>query len=118
MTQFPGQWVRIMCDDHADAVWDRDGLCCCADDLSVSDALRDELRAWQHAYDNAWEETSRVPSGEWRKDFDLAAFAKWGLVLARRVKAELPDWTVIYHDEAAAQMQGHKAQRCTFEYPV
>ena len=34
---------------------------------------------------------------------DAERFAADGLVLARALKAALPDWTVVYHDEAKSR---------------
>ena len=110
-----------MCDWTADAVWDSRGRCCSADELPVSDALRDELRRWQQAYDDSGLDGSEHTRNSRSPPFDQQAHSRWGLVLARRVKAELPDWTVVYFDEWAAKsiagvVKGK--QREKFEYPV
>ena len=89
------KWVRIMADYCADGVWLKDGAATTADDLPISPRLRDELRSWQRTYD----EDADKPG------FDVAAFSKWGRKIALDVKRELPDWTVVYFDEARANMK-------------
>jgi hypothetical protein len=41
-----------------------------------------------------------------------------GLAIAHAIKADLPGWTVVHHDEAAAQRAGRDAPRRVFEYAV
>jgi len=87
--------VRIMCDFCADGVWSApsipnstmDGFC-------VSDALWQRLQDWQRWHDSQ--------SGiNWPDpDFDLAGFVAEGYAIAKSVKAELPNWLVVYSDEA------------------
>ena len=89
------KWVRIMADFCADGVWLKDGAGTTADDLPISTRLRDELRSWQRAYDKDGDEPG----------FDAAVFSKWGYKIALDVKRELPDWIVIYFDEARANMK-------------
>jgi hypothetical protein len=81
-----------MCDVCADGVWDVEGASSCADDLPITLALVARIRAWQDWYDRDYDEEDGP--------FDRAAFAAEGLAIARAVKAELPDWTVLYLDEA------------------
>ena len=87
------KWVRIMCDYCADGVWAKSGGAALPEDLPVSEVLRNRIRSWQAWY----EESAGQDDGSW---VDLAAFAEEGEAIARAVKAELPDWTVIYHNEA------------------
>ena len=103
------KWVRIMADYCADPLWGPDGTAQCLDELPVSEDLRARVAAWEewfdlHSLDNP--------------DFDQAAFSRAGLALAQEVKARLPDWTVIYFDEAAAADKPPGALRDTFEYEI
>jgi hypothetical protein len=101
--RFPGNWVRIMADALADGVWDRDGCGDRADALPVPADLVARIRAWQAWYDrDGWGDDAGRPLAR----FDLDAFAAEGLAIAQAVKAALPDWTVIYFDEAAAERDG------------
>jgi hypothetical protein len=98
---FPDNWVQIMCDWSADPVWAKDGMERDVQDLPVSQSLRDELQRWYQAFQDSTPEGDEDDGRSHASSFDLKAFSKWGLVLARRVKAELPHWTVIYADEWA-----------------
>ena len=48
----------------------------------------------------AWQETYEASDPDDSPDFDWTAFDAEGWSIARDVKAALPDWTVIYFDEA------------------
>ena len=85
-------WVRIMCDACAEGVWNHDGESCAAADLPMPPDLLARLRAWQASYDAAELDDDQA--------FDWAAFTAEGCSIAQAVKAALPDWTVIYFDEA------------------
>jgi hypothetical protein len=53
--------------------------------------------------------------------WDIEAFSKMGLCIARKIKTELPDWTVIYYDESKAQALRDplvNIPRGSFEYEV
>jgi len=104
---FCGQrWVRIMCDVCADGVWDIEGASAGADDLPITLDLLSRLWAWQAWYDRDYDEEDH--------SFDREAFAAEGLATARAVKAELPDWTVIYFDERRLGGQ----PRSAFEHEI
>ncbi len=86
--------VRIMCDHCAGGVWSAPSVANSSmDGFWVSDALWARIQAWQ-----AWYETQNVcvPIDT---EFDWDGFTIEGLMIARAVKAELPDWVVIYSDE-------------------
>ena len=102
------RWVRIMADFYADGVWNLAGESCLSDDLPISTALLKRLQAWQEWYDRDCDQEERI--------FDLKAFAAEGLAIARAVKAELPDWTVVYHDESKAG--DYRGPRFVFEYEI
>ena len=85
----PLGWVRVMCDYCADGIWHREGHALDPTDLPVSDGIRLRLRAWQDMFES-WPDTPAPAYTE--------AFCVEGLEIARAIKAELPDWTVIYHD--------------------
>jgi hypothetical protein len=97
---FPGNWVRIMVDYSCDPCWARSGGEVPLDELPVSPGLRWALRAWADAYEK---------TVGWPDDgvtiFDVDSFAWRGLMLARRVKDELPHWTVIFWDDAATHRE-------------
>jgi hypothetical protein len=106
------RWVRIMADYCADGVWARDGCGGCADELPVDPALIARIRAWQEWYD------TKAADFESPSPFDVKAFAAEGLAIARAVKAALPDWTVMYFDEAALPANLEGVARHVFEYEI
>lgn len=113
------RWVRIMSEFSAEGVWDRDGRCCPDDELPISSGLRERLRAWQRRFDQwyprPWSEPGEFPP------FDIRDFSREGLEIAKAVKEELPDWTVIYFDEMRhgdVIFRGASEDRSYFEYEV
>lgn len=108
-------WVRVMADYSSDGLWSRDGAMMSRADLSVGGVVRDRHAAWC-----LWYAESEFFLGPEHRTaaFDLEAFAAEGLEIARAIKAELPGWTVVYHDEAAAQRSGSDAPRRAYEYEV
>ena len=48
---------------------------------------------------------------------DVESFSRAGLAIANAVKAELPDWQVIYFDAAAVERH-RESSRELFEYEV
>ena len=107
------RWVRIMADYSADGVWHRDGCSGDADGLPVGKDLVARIRTWQ-----SWYDASAPTSADDASDWDSAAFAAEGLAIARAVKAELPDFTVIYFDEHRARFADPKGSRSAFEYEI
>ena len=66
----------------------------------------------------------RAGAARFQKSFeteiDLDAFAAEGRAIARAVKAELPDWSIVYFDEAAAaraELPGRAAPTYEVEIP-
>lgn len=90
------RWVRIMCDVSADGVWDLEGRACDSDDLPIAPDLIERIRCWQEHYEAIENSLEDGRDGNWQ------AFSAEGFAIARAVKAALPDWTVIYFDEASA----------------
>lgn len=102
------RWVRVMAVFGSEGVWQMDGTEGALDDLPVPKALRDRLDAWQAVYDEHDDMDEAAPR------LDVGRFAAEGLAIARSLKAALPDWTVIYHDEAKAA-QGLPRDACEGE---
>lgn len=102
------RWVRIFCDYSADPVWAKSGGNCELSDLPVSKGLSARMRAWANRYE-------KMPLSGGVLDWSEGrAHVAEGLEIARAVKRELPDWTVIYLDEAALErgwMHGKTAAR-------
>ena len=93
------RWIRIFCDYSADPVWARSSGNCDLGNLPVSQALLDRMRAWSNHYE-------RMPLSGGVLDWNEGrAHGTEGLAIAREVKRQLPDWTVVYHDEAALERE-------------
>jgi len=125
------RWVRIFTDVYCEGLWDKRGHSRDVVDLPVSQGLRDRLLAWQVVSDDweyvysEWVERNYGCGGPDRPDlkqaepmpfFDWDAFSAEGWAIARAVKAELPDWTVIFYDEvvhtrALAETNSYKTGR-------
>ncbi|WP_146604540.1 hypothetical protein [Rhodoplanes roseus] len=94
----------MMCDYRCDGIWDHEGLSRSVDELPISGTLKDRLLAWQAWFDvlddQAAEEQTAVPLATWQ------AFVAAGLAVARDLKRELPDWTVLYFDEIERRTKG------------
>jgi len=91
---FAGRGVKIMPDIYASGVWNQEGVECCLTSLPIPQGLRDRIEAWQAEYNKLelrWDDGEIV---DWRP------FGAVGLAIARQVKAFLPDWTVVYCNEA------------------
>lgn len=105
------KWVRIMNDYAAHGVWGKDGGAYYPRDLPISKELQDRILAWAEAFEDD------DASGE--------SLAKDGLAIAQAVKGELPDWKVIYFDDAAyttsqviRSLEDHNTDRSFFEYEI
>jgi len=114
------KWVRIMCDYAADGVWDDDGVACCPEDLPLPADLAARIHDWQAWYDRDC--TDYLPVN----GLDVISFSMVGLAIAQAVKIALPEWTVVYYDEAKAKafgdvnrrMHASPEDRLYFEYEI
>jgi hypothetical protein len=110
------KWVRILADYSAEAVWCKDGAGTSLQCLPVSKALRDALYAWNLWYD--YDCLDYLDKDDRGVEFPYAPFSAAGLELAKRVKAMLPDWTVVYFDEEKCRAKADDAPREEYEYEV
>ena len=93
LAAFRGErWVRLMCDYSAEGVWQRDGVAIAPEWLPIRPELALRIHRWQEFYEE-------VLGPEDIHSDKVDAFAEEGLAIAIQVKQQLPDWTVIYHDE-------------------
>nr|WP_244150570.1 hypothetical protein [Acetobacter malorum] len=110
------RWVRVMADYSSSGVWEKDGCEGDEDALPISHMLKERLKKWTESYEHSQfylPENMRAATA-----FDLEGFAREGLEIAKALKAEMPDWTVIYHDEKACHAKDDCSDRSTFEYEV
>lgn len=98
------KWVRIMNDYSASGVWGKDGAAYEPSDLPLPADLQDQILAWAEEWEA--EETS------------VGEMTNKGLAIAKAVKAELPDWTVVFFDEAKLASAPNTEDRSVFEYEI
>ena len=87
------KYVRLMADHCSSGVWDENGTNLDIDSLPIFYWLKTMIGEWQAVYDR---------EGFDMDTFDVKTFSKNGYALAVKLKQNLPDWTVVYYDEAAA----------------
>jgi hypothetical protein len=103
-----------MADYSSDGLWEFDGVMMSRVDLPVSDSLRNRHIKWCDWYEK---NDDYLPENE-RSTFDMIAFCREGLEIAKAVKAELPDWQVIYFDESMFDASRSDQNRKEFEYEI
>jgi len=86
--------VRVMADYGTEGLWTREGYMMLGNALPVSTALMARLRCWCRWYETNTDYCIADST------FDYVDFAATGLEIAKAIKRELPNWTIIYFDEA------------------
>ena len=104
MTTRRSRHLHLMADYGSAGVWDHDGAPLNPARLPLSPKLRARLARWCARFEKSFE-------GE----IDLEAFAAEGRAVARAVKAELPGWSIVYFDEAAAAQENYRGARGEYE---
>jgi hypothetical protein len=99
--------LHLMADYGAAGVWDHDGNPLDPARLPLSDKLRTRLARWCARFEKSFE-----------AEIDLEAFAAEGRAIARAVKAELPDWSIVYFDEAEADRAKYQGAPARFEVEI
>jgi hypothetical protein len=99
--------LHLMADYGAAGVWDHDGTPLDPAKLSLSSKLRARLARWTARFEKSFED-----------EIDLDAFAAEGRAIARAVKAELPDWSVVYFDEAEAARAKYQGAPADYEIEI
>lgn len=110
------KWVRVMCDFSAEGVWAKDGAGISMDELPISREIKQRLLEWQEWFERDYE--NYLPPSQRTTNFDAAHFSRVGLEIAKAIKAELPDWTVVYFDEERSSAGDRSSDRASFEYEV
>ena len=85
------KWIRVMCDFAATGLWSKSGSLASLGDVPISPDTFFRLGVWQH-----WYESRRHDE----PINSLDKFVAYGLAIAKDIKAQLPEWVVIYHDES------------------
>jgi hypothetical protein len=96
-----------MADYGSAGVWDHDGAPLDPSSLPLSAKLRTRLARWCDRFEKSFE-----------TEIDLEAFAAEGRAIARAVKAELPDWSIVYFDEAEAARAQYQGGPATYDTEI
>jgi hypothetical protein len=115
------RWVKVMADYSSTGLWDSNGANAEEDFVPMSAALKARLHAWC-----LWYEKNEDYLDTPESIFDYVSFSAEGLAVAKAIKAELPDWTVVYFDEAKMPgiaegtegVKGRAIPREEYEYEV
>lgn len=110
------KWIRVMADNSSTGLWHRNGANVETSYLPVSAHLLKRLDAWCRWYER---NEDYLPEAERKSAFDYQGFAAEGLLIARAIKTELPDWTVIYFDEMVYHRSfGRGVPREAYQYEI
>jgi hypothetical protein len=101
------QHLRLMADYGSAGVWDYHGAALDPAALPLSPRLRARLARWCARFQESFE-----------TEIDLDAFASEGRAIAAALKKDLPDWSIIYFDEAAAARSGYRGSPSSYEEEI
>jgi hypothetical protein len=99
--------LHLMADYGSAGVWDHDGTPLDPASLPLSPKLRARLARWCVRFQQSFD-----------TEIDLEAFAAEGRAIARAVKAELPDWSIVYFDEAEAARAKYQGTPATYDIDI
>jgi hypothetical protein len=110
------KYLKVMADYSSTGLWDKDGFNVEVENYNLSQETLDALKAWTNLYeindDYLCHEDRKLPL------FDLEEFSKQGLIIAKAIKRELPDFEIVYFDEFAVMKSCDITNRLIYEYPV
>lgn len=86
-----GKYIKVMADYCADGCWDRDGAATSLDDYPLSAETKFRIREWQWFHDYFGDDHEDLSE----QKFPDGIFDRWGMLLAEKVKLELPDYEVV-----------------------
>ena len=107
MTTEPPRQAHVMANYGCTGLWDHDGAPLNPNRLPLSPKLRERLARWCARFQRSFE-----------REIDLDAFGAEGLAIARAVKAELPDWSIVYFDAAAAARRNYRGPPSSYEIEI
>lgn len=90
------KWARIAAEYGDTCVWYRDGVGTSTEELPINPGLIAALDGWCAWYGCDCEDSIPPHARDPSLRFDAKAHREVGLILARAVKAQLPDWTIIF----------------------
>lgn len=115
----PARWVRVMGDYSSSGIWHWQGYEMDPDDLPVPAGVKARLADWASRYLSGADSWSEGDADNFAalqdEDRQLRAYSDEGLSIARAIKVSLPDWTVVYFDEA---LSVRHAIRARFQFEI
>lgn len=111
------KYLRVMADYCSTGLWNKLGSNVDVEDYDLSDETKLALAIWcrwyEHNDDYKPDKDRKLPL------FDLKSFSQQGLVVAKLIKRDLPDYEIVYFDEYALSiMDSGVDHRLLYEYPV
>ena len=97
----------LMADYGAAGVWDQVGKPLDPAKLPLSAKLRERLARWCDRFQESFD-----------AEIDLDSFAVESRAIARAIKAELPTWSIVYFDEAAAARAKYEGIPAAYETKI
>ena len=107
MTTKSRRRVHLMADYGTAGVWDHDGTALNLARHPLSPRLRARLASWCDRFQATFD-----------REIDLEAFGTEGRAIAHAVKAELPGWSIVYFDEAAAARGKYQGLPSAYEVEI
>lgn len=114
------RYVKICCDYCCEGTWDRKNCSVDHDEFPITDDLKARLMGWQEIYNRYHVIEFDAIDLDEKPDLDWERFSAIGLEIAKEVKRQLPDWTVVYIDvyKARTQSPSSRLGRGVYEYEV
>lgn len=94
------KYVKLMADYCSSGIWNKLGQSLDLDSIPLSNRLKTEITVWVEYYDKFSPDHLPEESVDLKNAFDYKSFSLVGLVLADKIKQELPGWTVVYFDDS------------------
>lgn len=115
----PERWVRVMGDYGSTGIWEWSGSEMMPAELPITAPLKAQLADWARRFFSAVDSWRAGDADNFQRlctdDVALYAYSDEGLSIARAIKAELPDWTVVYFD---ADLAGRHTSLARFQFEV
>lgn len=111
------KWLKVMADYSSCGLWEQEGCEATLDEIPLTYFTKTRLSHWCGMFEL---NDDYMPEKERRKpEFPLEFFAMWGEILARQIKKELPDWTIIYFNDFKSHGVSHTEDyRSIYEYEI
>lgn len=107
------KYVKLMPDYCSSGLWTINGAMMEWSSLPVSEELKDRIHLWVSDYD---QNNPTFDDDEVDPDvFDIGFHSAQGVELAKEIKRELPDWTVVYFNESLINRDGPRTE---YEYEI